>query len=112
MDYSRPKKTSRLTPVIIAIIFVAGFAAYISMNGNSARAQTDPVLISSESEAGDSPFTAQDLATLAKIESIKLDGSFFKNPVFVSLRDWTVELGHEDAGRNNPFAPVGGAEAQ
>jgi hypothetical protein len=120
MNYHNTKKSSHTKAIGIALVLVASFIACDYFLNNSAFAQANPVanttaanptnnpLLTTATDTS-SPFSPVDLALLAKIESIKLDDSFLKNPVFMSLRDWTVELGHEDAGRPNPFIPIDGA---
>lgn len=44
------------------------------------------------------------LTTLARLKSTKLDTSIFSDPVFVSLRDFGVEIAPQPVGRRNPFA--------
>jgi hypothetical protein len=44
------------------------------------------------------------LAALAKLKSTKLDRTIFDDPVFLSLKDFGVEIPSEPIGRRNPFA--------
>ena len=104
--YQQNEKTSYSPILMIAVIIVAGFCASYILSRNSASAQVEPLLTSTSNN--DSPFSTEQLALLAKIQSIKLDGTFFKDPVFASLQDWTIQLGQEEAGRVNPFTPVEG----
>lgn len=46
------------------------------------------------------------LTTLARLKSTKLDTSIFSDPVFVSLRDFGVEIAPQPVGRRNPFAAL------
>jgi hypothetical protein len=65
------------------------------------------------SGSSSAPLTAQSpvgsdvLATLGNLHSIRLDNGIFTDPVFVTLSDFGVTLPPQDAGRRNPFAPVG-----
>lgn len=51
------------------------------------------------------------LVTLNSLHTIKLDNGIFSDPVFVSLSDYGVTIPPQDAGRRNPFAPVGSASS-
>ncbi len=46
-------------------------------------------------------------ALLQQMASVKLDDSIFHNPAFLKLQDNTVVLASQQAGRDNPFSPVG-----
>ena len=58
---------------------------------------------------GTSPLSQEILTTLGQLHTIKLDSSVFTDPVFVSLNDFSAVIPPQNAGRRNPFAPVGGA---
>ncbi len=48
------------------------------------------------------------LTTLLNIKNIQLDDSIFSSTAFKSLQDFTTELVDQgNAGRPNPFAPIG-----
>lgn len=47
------------------------------------------------------------LITLAGLNTIRLDGDIFADPVFVSLTDFGVIIAPQPAGRRNPFLPIG-----
>ncbi len=54
----------------------------------------------------------QDLvALLFELKSIRLDPTFFSDPLFQSLTDYGKDLVAEPIGRVNPFAPLEGAPA-
>jgi hypothetical protein len=48
------------------------------------------------------------LSLLADIKKIHLNGDLFLSPVFLSLRDFSVDLVAEPKGRINPFASLVG----
>lgn len=52
------------------------------------------------------------LPILQDIKNIKLDAKVFDDPIYKSLKNYSVELPQEEAGRANPFAPVDGSSAQ
>ncbi len=61
----------------------------------------------SDSSATVSPGSEQILQSLGQLHTINLDASIFTDPVFASLSDFGVTIPPEQAGRRNPFAPVG-----
>ncbi len=54
-----------------------------------------------------SPLSQEILATLEQLHTIKLNAAVFSDPVFASLTDFGVTIPPQNAGRRNPFAPVG-----
>lgn len=46
------------------------------------------------------------LPLLQDIKKIRLDAKVFDDPIYKSLKNYSVELPKEDAGRVNPFAPI------
>jgi hypothetical protein len=109
MLYKHPKKHNVLPVIAIAFVFVAGFVAYDYTSIKSVRAVTDDsALVASGAEGTEELFNPQQLAMLAKIESLKLDGSIFKDEVFLGLIGSTIDLGTQPSGRPNPFLPLPG----
>ena len=45
------------------------------------------------------------IITLSNLNTIRLDNSIFKDPVFLSLSDFGVQIPLQNVGRRNPFAP-------
>lgn len=48
-------------------------------------------------------------AELHFLDTIRFDPTFFQNPLFRGLVDFSKPLSEEPVGRPNPFAPVSGA---
>ncbi|MDP4020734.1 MAG: hypothetical protein Q8P58_01685 [Candidatus Adlerbacteria bacterium] len=46
------------------------------------------------------------IITLSNLNTIRLDDSVFKDPVFLSLSDFGVQIPLQNVGRRNPFAPL------
>ncbi len=46
------------------------------------------------------------VSTLLALRAVKLDGSIFTDPAFVSLKDFSTAIIPEPVGRPNPFAPL------
>jgi hypothetical protein len=102
----QPNHFRTLAAVLLIIGF--GFVGYNYFSTKQASATSDPLLSADSSTSASSPFDAVQLNLLKKIESIKLNGSILQDPNFLNLQDWTVDLGHQDAGRINPFVPFAG----
>ena len=85
----------------IAAVAVAALVYYLWMSGGGT-----PLLTSTE---GTSPLSQQILTTLSQLHTLKLDSALFKDPVFVSLNYFGAPIPEQQAGRRNPFAPVGGS---
>ena len=56
---------------------------------------------------GTSPPSQEILLTLGQLPTIRLDPAILTDPVFASLTDFGVTIPPQNAGRRNPFAPVG-----
>ncbi len=53
----------------------------------------------------------QELALLRQVQSIRIDSSFFSDPVYGSLVDYTETVTPHPVGRSNPFSPVSGVSS-
>lgn len=95
------QKNSLFIPVlvILAVLIIVGY--FFFSRGNS-----DAVL-ESQIKTADEVIGKDLLLSLLKLKTIKLDDSLFKDKVFLSLQDWTIELVPQPVGRNNPFLPLG-----
>ena len=51
---------------------------------------------------------AQVLALLGQVRTLNIDVSFFNDPIFNTLHDFTVPIPSQIVGRPNPFAPLPG----
>ncbi len=71
----------------------------------------DPMMLAAGGgAAGDVGVEILDL--LAKIQGLKIDASFFADPAYRSLSDYTQQIAPQPVGRDNPFAPIPGAAPQ
>jgi hypothetical protein len=109
------KQKYHTTLIVFAIIlFIGALFVYFS-HGISSEA-ADPTTSSLASSASGMPsinsssdsISAETafLANLSSITRIKIDSSFFSNPLFQALRDNSVAVIPVVPGRSNPFAPV------
>jgi hypothetical protein len=96
MDFLTKNKTTILG--LVALIFVVW--GYFTFFGGSSSAPLTAV-------PSDSAISGSLLTTLNSLHTIKLDNSFFSDPIFLSLSDFGTTLPEQPAGRGNPFAPVG-----
>lgn len=100
MDIFKNKKIAGLAVGVVLL----GLVYYVySSSGSSA-------LLTSSEEAT-SPLSQEILTVLGELRTITLDPALFSDPVFVSLTDFGVTIPPQQAGRRNPFAPVGAPSA-
>ena len=83
--------------VVAAVVLGLGWWVWTS-------SVSSELLTSSE---GPSVASQEILATLSKLHTIKLDPALFADPLCVSLSDYGVTIPPQNAGRRNPFAPIG-----
>jgi hypothetical protein len=92
--------------IVILILVLVGIGIwYIT----SSSGTPEPTL----TNAGDS-LQGEDqelVQTLLRLRSITLDGAIFQNPIFVNLKDFTVQIQPEPVGRPDPFARLSGGSA-
>lgn len=99
----------------IAVLFAAGAFLVYSQFFTADPAEREEVL-SKISIAGGISGTVEDatvtefLMVLNRLKKIKVDTSFFEDPVFRQLKDFSVKLTTEPKGRPNPFAPLSDVE--
>jgi len=97
--------SSKKSWIIIGIIIVAAFLIYyfyLSGSGTS----TDSGLLAQEPEV--EVAAAQVLGLLNQINALNIDSTFFQNPAYQSLVDYTVPIPTLNVGRADPFAPIPG----
>jgi hypothetical protein len=90
------KKNKILTGVVVLALAGVLYFAFFSSSATPSLSSSDV-----------NPVSQDLLVTLANLHTIRLDGSIFSNPAFVSLTDFGVIIPSQDRGRRNPFAPVG-----
>ena len=101
MDFLKKNKIVSGVAVLAVFIIVA-FMLYSWSSGSATSGVSE-----TNSETDQS--TQALLVTLASLNTIRLDGSIFADPVFVSLTDFGVVIPPQSAGRRNPFLPIGKA---
>ncbi len=90
--------------ILLIVFFIVTILFLWTMIGGSSN---KPAPILESATAGANPVMDQDIINLlVDMRSIKLDGSLFKSPGFLLLRDFGRDIVAEPIGRTNPFAPI------
>jgi hypothetical protein len=85
----------------LAILLFVGYVVFLRDDG----APTPPPGMEAFSAQAQME-SQQLLSTLNELKSLDVEGTLFSDPLFLSLRDFRIDLGIEPDGRVNPFAPV------
>jgi hypothetical protein len=86
-------------------LVLAGAVYYFFFSGGGTPAEDNP-LLSSVSESPADAIVGRDLlSVLAELKSTKIDSSIFNDPVWKSLKDFSIEIAPQPIGRKNPFLP-------
>jgi len=100
MDYLESLKKNKGV-ILLVIIFIAAFFVF----SGGEKVEDSALLVS---KAVDESSVGKDLvAILLELRSLELDESIFEDGFFTSLEDFSLEIGSQPAGRENPFAPIG-----
>ncbi len=89
-----------------AVLAIAGLLFYVWLGMSS----SDELLSTSGEDT--SPLSQELLTTLSQLNSIKLDPTFFSDPAFLSLNDFSTTIPAQNTGRRNPFEPVQGSSVR
>ncbi len=97
------QKNKVMLPVIILVI-VLGIIGYfyISSSGNDSD-----LLVQADKDTNDQVVGRDLLVALNRLNAITLNDSLFKDVIFASLNDFSVQIVPQAVGRNNPFSPLG-----
>ncbi len=93
--YPQQPKSYTGTTLVLALLLAAGFFTYDYVSPYAVDAQSSDIIVTDTS-----------LKVLGRIESLKLDGTFFTDKTYLSLQDLSVDIVPQTAGRLNPFAPL------
>jgi len=98
------KLNSSTIVIVVTACIVAG-GAYFFIKSSA----TEPSL----SVAGSENEAQVHFQTLvSQLQPISLDTQILSDPSFLSLKDITVPVAHEQPGRPDPFAPIAGLSAK
>lgn len=91
--------------VVVAVVLIGAYFVFSAKNeGNSSLVATKTSALSKEEETTNAEF----LRLLRALKGVTLkDSELISNPAFANLHDYGVTLTPENAGRRNPFAPLG-----
>lgn len=99
MDFLKQHKTKLLIGAILLFAFIL-YGVFFTGDDDTALLTSD---VSSEAAAGNADL----INLLTQLRSLTLDETFFDNPTFRGLSDFSVEILPQPVGRQNPFAPFG-----
>ncbi len=89
--------------VTIALIVLVAMGVYFYMNG------TDTPSSGLEGSSVEDQIGGERiLALLNQINRLEINDSLFRDPVYMSLHDYTVVVPTLPVGRGDPFAPIPG----
>ncbi|MCB9806126.1 hypothetical protein H6775_03125 [Candidatus Nomurabacteria bacterium] len=91
--------------IIIVGIAIVLFFVFLYFTGGSSN--TALIKSTVNSPSGAEAIGSEIIQALNQIETLKLDGQIFEDPVYRSLVDRSQVLTPEPVGRSNPFAPLG-----
>lgn len=101
-------RENRAFAIILGVVVFLGFLYLLFGRGDS---QGNDSLLSSAGASPTSAVSRDLLATLNALKSVRLDERIFTDPLFLSLKDFGVQIPLQPAGRENPFAPFGSTAA-
>lgn len=102
--------------IVIVIVILASVAYAIFGTGNSSNTSgvsKQAVGNTANTNTATNPAAALDgpgkefVAQLLAIQNINFNLDLFKDPVFQGMQDFSREIQPQEAGRPNPFAPLG-----
>ena len=94
--------------IIVIVVIIAAFFAYNYLIKDQGSASDTS--LTAEAKSTNFAAAKEILLLLNRMSNIKLDDSIFSDRAFQSLKDTTVTLKDQPIGRNNPFAPLSGAD--
>jgi hypothetical protein len=90
--------------LIIGLLLVAGVGAYLFLGKSE-----EPPLTTTEDGVSSGTIGQELVVELTRLRGLQnIRGDIFKDPVFMSLQDYTQTVVAQPLGRSNPFAPIGG----
>ncbi|MFA6554638.1 MAG: hypothetical protein WCS89_04005 [Candidatus Paceibacterota bacterium] len=96
------QKPSKMPYIIIAIIVIISVIGYFYWSGTQTPVGTTLEQTDDASQAVGSRV----FKLLGEINSLKVDSTFFNEPAYRTLIDYSIEIPVLQVGRTNPFAPL------
>jgi hypothetical protein len=95
--------------ILLVLLIIVAFAGYSFVFKKDAPAGDSSLTVDSSVDGGGQSAIGKDLIiTLSKLKSLALDDTFFRDPVFNNLNDFSVPIVPQEIGRDNPFSPISG----
>ncbi|MEK7066231.1 MAG: hypothetical protein AAB965_01495 [Patescibacteria group bacterium] len=102
-------KNNKIILLVLLAIIVAFFGYSYMFKKDSSSGSSD-LSVDSNAETSEQAIIGKDLmVAISKLQSLTLDDTFFQDPTFVSLNDFSVPIADQDVGRVNPFSPITGS---
>ena len=100
------KKPSKKGAIITAVVIILAVVGYFYYEGGVPLTSS---AVETSQETSDAELAGQRVLNLLnQIKSLRIDTTMFSDPVYKTLRDYTVAIPQENVGRANPFAPIPG----
>ncbi len=91
----------------IAFFSVFAVISTVFVLGRTTMAQENQITVERSSFGSSMETAEQILSLLQELNALQLDDSIFTDPMFLSLKDFHIDLTEEPKQRSNPFAPIG-----
>ncbi|KKS44216.1 MAG: hypothetical protein UV08_C0024G0004 [Parcubacteria group bacterium GW2011_GWA2_42_18] len=96
--------------ILLVLLIIVAFAGYRFVFKKDAPMGDSSLTVDSSAEGGGQSAIGKDLiVTLSKLKSLALDDTFFNDPIFNNLNDFSVPIVPQEIGRDNPFSPISGS---
>ena len=94
--------------LLVLLIIITAFFGYRYMFKKDSSSGSSDLAVDSSAGTSEQAIIGKDLmVAISKLKSLTLDDTFFQDPTFVSLNDFSVPIADQDVGRGNPFSPIG-----
>ena len=108
-------KANIVTAGLIILVVIGGGYFLISSRQSvesgesfvSVDTQSLPISFGASATLSDAGASNNLIIVLSGLRMISLEASIFKDPAFLSLKDFGIPLQEEQVGRYNPFLPIG-----
>ncbi len=94
--------------ILLVLLIIAAFIGYNFLFKKNSQTNSDLVAQSKQGQSGQPAIGKDLMIALSELKSLTLDDTFFKDPIFNSLTDFSVQIVPQEVGRSNPFSPIGG----
>lgn len=93
--------------ILLVLVVIVAFAGYNYVFKKKPVSDNSVLAVDTPGGENEEDMIGRELLiTLSKLKSLTLDDSFFKDPVFISLNDFSSPIVRQEVGRSNPFSPI------